>query len=45
MNNCYLRDMTRTGGIHLGDLRKTAPEKLKTIIRYPITLSKRRADK
>jgi hypothetical protein len=44
----YSADFTnkrRHHEIYLGDPRKTAPEKLKTIIRYPITLSKRRADK
>jgi hypothetical protein len=44
----YIADFTnkrRHHEIYLSDPRKTAPEKLKTIIRYPITLSKRRADK
>jgi hypothetical protein len=43
----YIADFTnkrRHHEIYLSASRKTAPEKLKTIIRYPITLSKRRAD-
>jgi hypothetical protein len=38
-------DKRRHHEIYLSDPRKTVPEKLKTIVRYPITLSKSRADK